>query len=273
MRPSHQPRRTGTAAIVIKSSESTVYYPRGAEAATSGGSSPGGHRPYLFPRMPVFSGGGGGRTFGGDNLGFPVGRGVLPIYTESTGLPVLVTGAPMGPTSNIPAQIDRRDTVTDVYGWFEYHEMVNLGKSVRHVPSGTVHHGTDTQVAAVVTAPLEPTYGPVAGPIVNYPLAQPLPGDSEMDLGQLAVGLLNQWGTAAIQNAYAPSATPQAPTPAVITVPRDPITGAYVQTGHCKKRRRRRALATSAEIAQVTSLKATLSPQEMKIWLAKRLRN
>lgn len=41
----------------------------------------------------------------------------------------------------------------------------------------------------------------------------------------------------------------------------------------CRKRRRRRPIATDAEIAQVTALKATLSPQEIKIWLAKRLRN
>lgn len=92
-----------------------------------------------------------------------------------------------------------------------------------------------------------------------------------MDLGTLGMDLLRQAGTAYIQREFAqPVDSPYIPN--VIEQFIDPSVTVLPGT-RCKKRRRRRPIATDAEIAQLASLKAIATPSEVKLFLAKRLRN
>ena len=94
-----------------------------------------------------------------------------------------------------------------------------------------------------------------------------------MDLGQLGIDLLRTAGTAYINRELAPQPVAYAQAPRIqpaLDIPYVDI----VREGTCvKRRRRRRPIVTPSEISQLASLKAIASPAEVKLFLAKRLRN
>lgn len=95
-----------------------------------------------------------------------------------------------------------------------------------------------------------------------------------MDLGTLATDLLRQAGTAYIQRELGPQ--PVAYSPPMVTGGVQPAFDIpfvdIVPDGHCRRRKRRRPIATASEISQLASLKAIATPSEVKLFLAKRLR-
>lgn len=168
----------------------------------------------------------------------------------------------------LPA-IDRRDqpsnkgdvVVQVVSDWFTYHDLKKKGVAVRHV----------SQVPS--TSPTAPQNQAPSQPQTINPTSTP--GGTDMDLGTLATDLLRQAGTAYIQRELGPQPVGYAQpslTPAFIPDIDLPFVD-IVPDGSCKRRKRRRALVTASEISQLASLKAIASPSEVKLFLAKRLRN
>lgn len=112
------------------------------------------------------------------------------------------------------------------------------------------------------------------------------------DLGNLAVDLLRTAGTAYINRELAPQPVGYAPPvitagaaltdqigiPFVDVIPNQPSDcGDYVYKKVCgeykwvkKRRRRRRPIATNAEIGQVQAISSVLKGDNLKVWLAKR---
>lgn len=167
--------------------------------------------------------------------------------------------------ADLPPQIDRRDqpsykenVVRVVSDWFTYHDLKAKGIPVKHI----------SEVPA--TSPTAPQNTSVAQPQIISPTSTP--GGSDMDLGTLAVDLLKQAGTAYIQRELGPQPVSYAPPimqNALVDIPFVDI----VPDGACKRRKRRRPIVTPSEISQLASLKAVASPGEVKLFLAKRLRN
>lgn len=112
------------------------------------------------------------------------------------------------------------------------------------------------------------------------------------DLGNLAIDLLGQAGTAYINQKLGPQPVPVGYSPNlpqmltdtgvgipfVDVIPNMPSDcGEYVYKKVCgeykwvkKRRRRRRPIATNAEIGQVQAISSVLKGDNLKVWLAKR---
>ena len=157
-------------------------------------------------------------------------------------------------------------------------DMVLGGKNVvvPAKPTNTgIMGGIDTSVNPFPTKPGPATLPP--GPDIGSPTK----GTTSMDLGNLLGDVIKGVTEYQIAKAQQPSAVqPVGYAPADNPFIPNAVEQFFVEPGTlpgyghaCKRRRRRRPIATDSEIAQVTALKATLSPQEMKVWLAKRLRN
>lgn len=223
----------------------------------------------------------GNRVLGG--VGISLGKRGLPVYSAGAGLPRVASTPAGGQTATLPPQIDRRDepqdteqlslsdfiVITGTLDDFEWHKKMFPNKKILHKPTGRVHVPGKTDAA------------PVPVRTGNIPLQTTNKGGS-MDLGSVAVDLLKQAGTAYINRELMPTQpvynSPMIPDQLEQHMPwyLDETTGTIRTTRSttpCHRRRRRRPIATNAEIAQLASLKSIATPSEVKLFLAKRLRN
>lgn len=211
----------------------------------------------------------------GGQLGLSVGNRGNSILPTRAFLPGVVAEPPVGFAGDVLPPIDRRDTTQDE----EVLPVIVILPDGRYQITHPALRGGEPTIltragARAVARDLGlqmPTSTPTSTPTVvtTPPIA---PGGDDMDLGTLAVDLLRTAGTAYIERELGPRTGGYPTVQPAFLQPDLPFID-IVPDGHRCKRRRRRPIVTPSEISQLASLKAIASPAEVKLFLAKRLRN
>ncbi len=215
-----------------------------------------------------------GNDTGSTDLGrifseIPVGVGGPAVQQQGAQLSILDEPTNTAGGTQNPSEIDRRDQPSDeaklpvnVDNWFDFDKYKKMGVYVRHVPSGTVSGGTLTTSQSLPTA---------SGVMTQMQTSTKKGGSMDLGdlLGQVTTGLIDYQlakvggGTT---NLYQPALGP----PAALDLPFIDI----VKDGSClKRRRRRRPIVTNAEIGQLQGLTSVLKGDNLKVFLAKRVRS
>lgn len=220
----------------------------------------------------------------GDSVKVPVGLGGVSVQQPRVEVSRVDETPAVSQGVVDPPEIDRRDATQDkgivfvkVNSWYEFHELKDKGVPVMHVPSGTVANdpaGGSLGAPVLMTKPTATVSAPLPQ-VAPKPPGSPVKTGGSMDLGDL-LGTVTR-GIIDVKLAEAGSrVTPVGYQPGPISVqPAFDIPFVdIVPDGACKKRRRRRRpIVTNAELGQLQGLTSTLKGDNLKVFLAKRVRS